>query len=263
MTDNIPDILDVDKLFTYGEDEDYFPKSSIIIDPYNSHVLGTFLGGNGAVAVTRDKHFIFFDNPECADNYHQLDFTLGRFTISSNTLGGRFEEVLHVEDLEELEIANELITRITQRYSIINKPNRWDEFYEKAKEIFAEPDGIKKYGQGGITPFLALEYLDTYLEDKELIDLLDAEQQDLAAINKAIIERMTKSYPEYESDQDEVEIVTYNGRIVYVEFPIGLHDKFTHRTQEALNNKIKVSSIHLSCLRGEPEGDRLSRELDD
>ena len=68
---------------------------------------------------------------------------------------------------------------------------------------------------------------------------------------------------EYESPQDEVEIVTYNGRIVYVEFPIGLHDKFTHRTQEALNNKIKVSSIHVSCLRGEPEGDRLSRELDD
>ena len=64
-----------------------------------------------------------------------------------------------------------------------------------------------------------------------------------------------------ETPNDNIRIITQKDRIIYLELFEGKRKIFSHLTQEARNNNIDIGYLPLYCLRSEPNGDRIRREL--
>lgn len=253
--------------FYYETDEDNwspFPEASILINP-DDRSLRNFLGseGTGAVAITKAGNMIFFNIPECADNDPQLDFTEYRFTICNYRLYGRFEEKLTVSSKEEMISLDQAITTIVDKYSCLRPPKiygyTWVQFYQLAEKIFNDPDWVIKYSNLDY-PFLSLEDMGHYEEVELLIGLLEAKEQDLEAINQAIVEKMKDVRTPY----DEIKTVIVGNRIEALELKNNKTGRYLFRyvTTRGYKAGIVLTDLPLCCLTQEPNGARIKREID-
>lgn len=260
-------IIDLVEFYLAKDDDDcYFPESPMLINPERNDIVESFLDGVGAVAVAKleDNKLIpiFFTEPECSDNYPQLDFTQGRFSIYDNRLNGRFEEFMFFTDEEQLDICNELIQFLINKFPCLKAPEHWDEFYIWAKQEFKLPDWRFRHCPGRLDAFLAYEYFDSYRAENKLTTLLEAEPQDLRAINAAILDYMKG----VETPNDDIRVIYQDGKIMHLELweqhSTSLRKIYAHTTKAFYKQGLVVDFLPLCCLKQEPNGDRIVRGIE-
>ena len=202
--------LNLDLLFNHSntKEDDYFPPCTILINP-DRFQLGEFLDdGCGGVVVTQNKHFIFFDNPECCDNYHQYDdICLARYTIYNYCIKGVFEEKIHIVSKEGVCNHRKAMDLISKNYwNILKTPDNFNEWLDWCSSRLSIDNDI----------CLIYEEWEEQRRDCDLIRMLESDPQPLDKIADFI----NKNWPKIKTTDSYTPISMYalykDNRIIYL-----------------------------------------------